>query len=69
MLRFVAILTTALALSACATTAPKPAAMPLNGGCEAMRDSFPITYIYPGDTLETVENVRKANSRFQAACP
>lgn len=72
-----------LLLGGCALTGggeapPRPTAAQLDGGCEAMRPSFPITYHggkgglggEPGtDTTETVRKVRLANAAFKGACP
>lgn len=52
---------------AATTAAPQPAKE--QKACEAMRESFPLTFAWPGDTAETVHQVRQANARFASACP
>lgn len=62
------------AVVACASVAPPPAAVAV---CEALRPDMPVKYHGgpdgkggPGfDTPDTIARARRANARFEAACP
>jgi len=75
MTRTIALALASVALAGCLDDAPAPAtAAPpppprLEAACEAMRSAFPISFASPGDTPETVRQVREANARFAVTCP
>lgn len=53
-----------LLLSACATTRAADALV-----CEALRPDMPVKYHGRTTDAETIGNIRRANARFEAACP
>lgn len=55
-----------LVLAACASPSPPPAPVAV---CEALRPDLPVKY--HGNTTDpvTTGNIRRANARFEAACP
>lgn len=58
------ILIASLSLLACTPT-------PANNGsiCEALRPDMPVKFHGSSTDAETIANIRRANARFQAACP
>lgn len=53
-------------LVACAGSAPAPAPIAV---CEALRPDLPVKYHARTTDAETIANIRRANARFEAACP
>ena len=53
-------------VAACASVAPPPAPVLV---CEALRPDMPVKYHGNTTDAETIGNIRRANARFQAACP
>ena len=51
---------------ACASVAPPPAPVAV---CEALRPDLPVKYHGNTTDAETIGNIRRANARFEAACP
>jgi len=54
------------AIGACAIAEPPPAPA---AACEALRPDMPVKYRGNTTDAETTGNIRRANARFQAACP
>lgn len=53
-------------VAACAIAEPPPAPVAV---CEALRPDMPVKYRGNTTDAETIGNIRRANARFQAACP
>ena len=51
---------------ACASVQPSPAPVAV---CEALRPDLPVKYHGNTTDAETIGNIRRANARFEAACP
>lgn len=56
----------ALLVAGCAGEPPAPAAA---STCEAMRPDMPVLYHARTTDAVTIANIRRANARFEAACP
>lgn len=54
------------AIVGCASVAPPPASVAV---CEALRPDMPVKYRGNTTDAETIGNIRRANARFEAACP
>lgn len=54
----------ALVLGLSTSCAPAPAAV-----CEALRPDMPVKYHGNTTDAATISNIRRANARFEAACP
>lgn len=53
-------------VAACVIAEPPPAPVAV---CEALRPDMPVRYHGNTTDPETVSNIRRANARFEAACP
>jgi|GEM_PF-883277 len=53
-------------LAACAIAEAPPAPVAV---CEALRPDLPVKYHGNTTDAETIGNIRRANARFEAACP
>lgn len=54
------------AIVACASVAPPPAPVAV---CEALRPDMPVKYHGNTTDAETIGNIRRANARYEVACP
>jgi len=53
-------------VAACASVESPPAPVAV---CEALRPDLPVKYRGNTTDPETIGNIRRANARFEAACP